>query len=312
VYEDAFQEGTYNFESIFQNVKVLLEKPDIVTANQESMLGGAEMGLSSYPTFNSPHQVADALVDNGIDIVSTANNHSLDKGEKGIDSEADYLNKIGLPQVGTFINPSDQQKLRIIERNGIKLAFLSYTYGTNGIPLPAGKSYLVNLVNRNKMAEEIHHARTQADITVLSIHWGTEYQRLPNKDQKDLARYLVNEGADIIFGSHPHVLQPMEWMEANDGRKALVVYSLGNFISGQMKDYKDIGGLVTVDVTKHADNNVNTLTLSNPVFTATYVASKGLKNYRVVPLELASNSGLANAEQINREIQNHMTQWLRK
>ena len=141
VYKDAFQGGSYHFDPIFQNVKKLLETPDILTANQESVLGGTVLGVSGYPLFNSPHEVADALVHTGIDIVSTANNHALDKGEKGINYESDYLDLVGLPHVGSFKDPADQQKLRIIEKNGIKLAFLSYTYGTNGIPLPAGKRF---------------------------------------------------------------------------------------------------------------------------------------------------------------------------
>lgn len=134
VYQYAYNGHRYNFDPLFTDVKSLLKKPDILTANQESTLGGLELGLSSYPTFNSPHEVADALVHTGVDIVSTANNHSLDKGEKGIDSEAKYLNSIGLPHVGSFIDEEDRKKLRILDKDGIKIAFLAYTYGTNGIP----------------------------------------------------------------------------------------------------------------------------------------------------------------------------------
>ncbi|HEY2421822.1 MAG TPA: CapA family protein [Neobacillus sp.] len=311
VYKDAYNGVKYNFDPIFQNVNGLLEKPDILTANQESMLGGIELGVSSYPSFNSPHEVADALVHTGVDIVSTANNHTLDKGERGIDSEAHYLDSIGLPHVGSFLNEQDRLKLRIIEKNGIKLAFLSYSYGTNGIPVPAGKDFLVNIINRDSMKEEIHRARQEADVVVMSIHWGNEYQRIPTADQKDLATFLANEGVDIIFGSHPHVLQPMEWIKTNDGRKTFVVYSLGNFISGQIKDYKDIGGLATVDITKHVSEKGNSIELSNPVFYPTFVSSQNFKNYRVVPLEKAGAFGLANADAKYNEIQDHMLQWLR-
>ena len=311
VYQDAYNGQNYNFDPMFENMKALLEKPDILTANQESMLGGLELGLSGYPRFNSPHEVADALVHTGVDIVSTANNHTLDKGIKGIQSEAAYLQSIGLPYVGSFVDDKDQQNLRIINKNGIKICFLSYTYGTNGIPLPKGKDFLVNLIDREKMKGEIHRARNAADIVVMSIHWGIEYQRIPTNNQKDLARFLANEGVDIIFGSHPHVLQPMEWLNTTDGRKAFVVYSLGNFISAQNNNYKDIGGLATIDVTKQITDKGTTIEISNPLFFPTYVTSQKYHHFKVVPLEHAATFGLTNADAKYKEIQQHMKQWLR-
>ncbi|MEH7502609.1 CapA family protein [Neobacillus drentensis] len=311
IYKDAFNGAAYQFDPMFENVKPLLEKPDVLTANQESLIGGQALGLSSYPRFNSPYEVADALVHTGVDIVSTANNHTLDKGEKGVKSEADYLESIGLPHVGSFLNEKDRQNLRILTKNGIKLAFLSYTYGTNGIPVPDGKDFLVNLNNRETMKEEIHRAKKQADVVVMSIHWGNEYQRIPTKEQKDLANFLANEGVDIIFGSHPHVLQPMEWIKTADGRRTFVIYSLGNFISAQHSDYKDIGGLTTIDITKHISEKGSSIEFSNPVFYPTYVSSKKNHSFRVVPLEKAGSFGFRNAEAKYKEIQAHMLQWLR-
>jgi poly-gamma-glutamate capsule biosynthesis protein CapA/YwtB (metallophosphatase superfamily) len=311
VYQDAYNGQNYNFDPMFENMKALLEKPDILTANQESMLGGLELGLSGYPRFNSPHEVADALIHTGVDIVSTANNHTLDRGIKGIQSEAAYLQSIGLPYVGSFVDDKDQQNLRIINKNGIKICFLSYTYGTNGIPLPKGKDFLVNLIDREKMKGEIHRARNAADIVVMSIHWGIEYQRIPTNNQKDLARFLANEGVDIIFGSHPHVLQPMEWLNTTDGRKTFVVYSLGNFISAQNNNYKDIGGLATIDVTKQITDKGTTIEISNPLFFPTYVTSQKYHHFKVVPLEQAATFGLMNADAKYKEIQQHMKQWLR-
>lgn len=311
VYQDAYNGTQYNFNPIFEHVKTILESPDVLTANQESMLGGVDIGVSSYPTFNSPHEVADALVHSGVDIVSIANNHTLDKGERGILSAVDYLNSIGLPHVGSFLNQEDRKKLRIIHKNGIKLAFLSYTYGTNGIPIPDGKDFLVNLINRDLMNDEIARAKKEADVVIMSIHWGNEYQRIPTNEQKDLANFLANEGVDIIFGSHPHVLQPMEWINTEDGGKSLVIYSLGNFISGQVRDYKDIGGMATVEITKHITNTGKTIELTNPAFYPTYVSSQGSKNYQVVPLENAGSFGLQNAAAKYQEIKDHMTQWLR-
>jgi poly-gamma-glutamate capsule biosynthesis protein CapA/YwtB (metallophosphatase superfamily) len=311
VYQDAFNGTEYNFNPIFENVKNTLESPDVLTANQESMLGGTDIGVSSYPMFNSPHEVADALVNTGVDIVSLANNHTLDKGERGILSATDYLNSIGLPHVGSYLNEEDRQKLRIINKNGIKLAFLSYTYGTNGIPIPDGKDFLVNLINRDLMSDEIHRAKKEADVVIMSIHWGNEYQRIPTDEQKELANFLANEGVDIIFGSHPHVLQPMEWIQNEDGRKTFVIYSLGNFISGQVRDYKDIGGMATVEITKHVTETGKNIELSNPAFYPTFVSSQRSSHYQVVPLENAGSFGLQNAAARYQEIQDHMTQWLR-
>lgn len=255
VYNDAKTKTGYDFKPMFEHTKSLLSTPDLLLANQETILGGINIGISSYPMFNSPQEVGDALIDAGVDIVSTANNHSLDKGVKGLDASLDYMDQIGLPHVGTSRTPSEQQTLKILRKNGIKVAYLSYTYGTNGIPVPAGKEYLVNLIDENAIIKEIKRAEDEADVVVMSIHWGNEYELQPTEEQKKLAETLVNEGVDIIFGHHPHVLQPMEWIDRKDGGQSLVVYSLGNFLSGQMRDYKDIGGLATVEVTKYIDQN---------------------------------------------------------
>lgn len=312
VYQDAYKDSGYDFKPMLSNVKGLLTEPDLLLANQETILGGVSLGLSGYPMFNSPIEVGDALIDAGIDIVSNANNHTLDKSEKGVLNSIGYMETAGLPYVGSFKDPEDQKTLRVLHKNGISVAFLSYTYGTNGIPVPFGKGHLVNLIDRELMKAEIQRANEQSDIVAMSIHWGNEYQRFPTEDQKSLAQFLVNEGVDIIFGHHPHVLQPMEWLSAEDGRNALVVYSLGNFLSGQMWDYKDIGGMATVEITKHITPEGTTLSLANPAFIPTFVSSSRQSNYRVVPLKEAGKYGLANAEDKYNEIMNHMTQSLKK
>lgn len=306
VYNVAKTKTGYDFKPMFEHAKTLLKTPDILLANQETILGGPEIGISSYPMFNSPQEVGDALIEAGVDIVSTANNHSLDKGEKGLKTSLDYLDQIGLPHVGTNRTPSEQQTLKVINKNGIKVAYLSYTYGTNGIPVPAGKDYLVNLIDRTAMKEEINRAKDEADVVVMSMHWGNEYQLQPTEEQKELAEALANDGVDIIFGHHPHVLQPMEWIDRKDGRKSLVVYSLGNFLSGQINDYKDIGGIATVEITKYIDQNGVDIELSNPRFIPTYVSNKQPKKYRVVPLKDAGGYGLPNAESKYNEIMTHM------
>ncbi|MBY0096089.1 CapA family protein [Mesobacillus maritimus] len=311
VFLDAATAEGYDFKPMFSHVKDTLTKPDILLANQETILGGMELGLSGYPTFNSPREVGDALIDAGVDIVSTANNHTLDKGEKGIQSSMGYLSEVGLPYVGSFKNPEDQQRLRILNHDGVNIAYLSYTYGTNGIPVPEGKDFLVNLIDKAAMKEEIHRAKDQADVVVMSIHWGNEYQRTPDNIQQELAHFIVNEGVDVVFGHHPHVLQPMEWIQTDDGRKAFVIYSLGNFLSGQMWDYKDIGGMVSLDIIKKITSDGTTIELANPEFSPTYVSSSGQRNYQVVPLEQAGKYGLEQAKSKYEEIMSHMTEPLK-
>lgn len=312
VYEDAFVNPGYNFKPMLSHVKEYLIEPDLLLANQETLLGGVEIGLSSYPMFNSPVEVGEAFIDAGVDIVSNANNHSLDKSEKGVIASLKNMEAAGLPYVGSYKDNADQQKLRILNKNGMNVSYLSYTYGTNGIPVPIGKDHLVNLIDREAMKAEIHRARAESDAVVMSIHWGNEYQRFPTTEQKDLAQFLVDEGVDIIFGHHPHVLQPMEWLTATDGRKALVVYSLGNFLSGQMWDYKDIGGLATVEVTKTITPEGNKIVLENPEFLPTFVSSSRQRNYQVVPLQEAGKFGLAGAENKYNEIMHHMTQFIKE
>ena len=307
VYEDAFNGKTYDFNPMFAGVKHILEQPDILLANQETILGGVEIGLSSYPTFNSPQEVGDALIENGVDIVSTANNHSLDRGAKNLIRSLDYMDKIKLPYVGTYRSFEEQQNLRILEKDGVKVGYLSYTYGTNGIPVPEGKEYLVNLIDKDKMAEEISRMKEAADVIVMSIHWGNEYIRFPNNIQKDLAQFLTDEGVDIIFGHHPHVLQPMEWLYDENQEATLVVYSLGNFLSGQNTQWRDIGGMATVEVTKKLIGNKTEIELSNVQFEPTFVKKVDkVRDYEIIPLKDVSNYHGKSGEVINKEVLDHM------
>lgn len=310
VYEDAEIQGGYDFKPMFKHVKQYLQQPDLLLANQETLLGGVEIGLSSYPTFNSPQEVGDALIDSGVDIVSTANNHTLDRGEKAILSAIQYYENVGLPYVGHFKDISDKEKLRILSTNGIQIAYLSYTYGTNGIPVPKGKDYLVNLIDKDKMKTEIHRAKEVADVVIMSLHWGNEYQRFPTEEQKKFAQFLADEGIDVLFGHHSHVLQPMEMLTAKDGRKVFVVYSLGNFLSGQIRDYKDIGGMASVEITKKIAQNKISINIEKPQFFPTYVSSVHFKNYQVVPLQQAGSFGFPTADKKYNEIMLHMFQWL--
>jgi poly-gamma-glutamate capsule biosynthesis protein CapA/YwtB (metallophosphatase superfamily) len=310
VYNDAKTKNHYDFKPMFSQVNNLLQQPDITIANQESMAGGTELGLSSYPCFNSPHEIADALKDAGVDIISIANNHSIDRGEKGILSATNYYRKINLPYEGAYRSVQDKEQVRIISKNGIKVGFFAYTYGTNGIRVPNGKSYLVNLIDEEKIKKDIEHIKPLCDVVVVSTHWGIEYQRFPSIVQKELAVKIANDGADIIIGHHPHVLQPMQWITRKDGKKSFVAYSLGNFLSGQIKDFKDIGGVLNIEIVKESKDNKVNISLQNPHFTPTYVSSLHQHHYRVIPLANASTVGLTNTNAVNNEINKHMNQWL--
>ena len=282
VYKDAATGSGYDFSPMFKPVSELLSSPDLTIANQESIAAGSELGLSSYPTFNSPYEISDTLKDVGIDLVTLANNHSLDKGEKGILRAIDYYNKIGMPYVGINKNEEDRKRDRIISVNGISIGFLSYTYGTNGIQIPDGKDYLVNYLDDELIKKDIKELRPKVDLLLINAHWGLEYKRKPSNEQRRLADLMAEAGADIIIGHHPHVLQPIEWIEKNTHR-TLVVYSLGNFISGQTNDYKDIGGMVTVRVNKQSSAKGTTTTVSDVTFTPTYVTNQQNSNYRIMP-----------------------------
>ncbi len=311
VYEDAKTAKGYDFHPMFEPVNGMLHAPDILTANQESLVGGTGLGISSYPSFNSPFELSDAVMDAGVDIVSTANNHSLDKGFRGVETQIAHFKKIGLPFTGTAESQESRNRIVLLTRNGIRLAFLSYTYGTNGIPIPAGKEYAVNLIDKDLMKKDIARARKDSDAVVVSIHWGNEYQRFPSEVQKNLAKFLAGEGVDIIFGSHPHVLQPMEWIKGQGGKKTFVVYSLGNFISAQIGDFKDIGGLVTLKLTKTITEKGTSVEVEDPLFYPTFVYRKNRRDFRVVPFEKAGQYAIPNAQKMNAETLNHMYQWLR-
>ena len=282
VYEDAATGSGYDFTAMFKPVKELLSSPDYTIANQESIAAGSDLGLSSYPTFNSPYEISDTLKDVGIDLVTLANNHSLDKGEKGILRAIDYYNKIGMPYVGINKSENDRKRDRIANVNGITIGFLSYTYGTNGIPIPDGKDYLVNYLDDQLIKQDIKNLRNKVDIILINAHWGLEYEREPSEEQRRLANLMAEAGADIIIGHHPHVLQPIEWIDKNKHR-TLVVYSLGNFISAQKNDYKDIGGMVKISISKEWSSNGNKATVDDVSFTPTYVTNQNYRDYRIKP-----------------------------
>jgi len=242
------ENNEYNFEPVFSQVKDLLTASDITMGNLETTLPGKEKLYSGYPQFGAPDALAVALRKAGIDILATANNHACDKSMQGVVRTIKVLDELGLLHVGTYQSQAAYENNRIlmVERNHVRLAVLNYTYGLNDMPIPEGT--FVGLIDRQRMAEDIALARTkQPDFIIVFIHWGTEYERTPNEFQTSLAAFLFSEGADIILGSHPHVLQPFALRSVTDKygitKPRLVIYSLGNFVSNQRERYRD-GGII--------------------------------------------------------------------
>ncbi|NOU64797.1 CapA family protein [Paenibacillus sp. LMG 31461] len=307
VYIDAKQkDGTYNFNHIFAGVSSLLQAPDILVANQETMIGGKELSLSTYPAFNSPHEIGDALKVAGVDIVTVANNHALDRGEKVIQSALTYWDTLGIPYTGAFKSQNDREHIRTVKRNEITFSFLSYTYGTNGISTPKGKPFLVNRIDDSQIRTDVEQAKQLSDVIVVALHWGNEYQRFPDASQTSLAQKLANMGVHIIIGNHPHVLQPPAWVEGEQGHRAFVVYSLGNFLSAQINLYKQIGGMATIDVLKTTKENTTKIELMKPGFLPTYTYSQQGRHFQIIAMDRLTNEQLIHAKTHYEMIIKHM------
>jgi len=250
------EHNRYNFEPVFSPVKDLLSAADLTIGNLETTLPGRKKLYAGYPQFGTPDALVAALQEAGIDILTTANNHACDTGKRGVIRTIKVLDAYGILHVGTYRNKSEYETHRIlmVERNHIRLAFLSYSYGLNGMPIPKGTH--VNLIDRQQMAEDIALAKAQnPDFIIVLLHWGTEYERYPNQFQKEIVASLFSEGVDIVLGSHPHVLQPFELQSVTDKygdtRPRLVIYSLGNFVSNQRDRYRDGGIIFNVTLQKH-------------------------------------------------------------
>lgn len=240
----------YNYDTCFTYIRPLIQSADIAIANLETTLAGKP--YSGYPAFSSPDELAKGISDAGIDITGTANNHCCDRGRHGIERTIYVLDSLGLKHMGTYADKAayEQHNPLIINRNGFRLAFLNYTYGTNGIPVPESK--VVSLIENDRMVQDLKAARdSQPDKIVVFIHWGEEYQREPNAFQQETADFLFNNGADYIIGSHPHVIQPMAWYKADSTEKEkIVVWSLGNFVSNQRNRFTDGGSMFRLRLRK--------------------------------------------------------------
>ena len=288
----------YDFRPALTYIKDIVKDYDLAYYNQETILGGSEIGLSSYPSFNSPYEVGDAMIDAGFNLVSLATNHTLDRGEKAITNSINYWNgKNDVLTAGSYLSSEDRNKINIREINNITYTMLNYTYGTNGIKVPSGKDYFVNVWPCNGsnpsydseyqeykriVKEDVERVRDKVDLLIVAMHWGVEYTHTPTAYQIDMANYLESLGVNIIIGTHPHVVMPITFI--ND---TLVIYSLGNFLSAQETniDYNTTVGLLsTIKITKYIDkDNNSSIKLSDINNELVYTYSKNNNDYKVIP-----------------------------
>ena len=263
-YWDAYNSKTdeYDFSYVYEDIKNYTLSSDITIGSLETTFAGKEKGYSNYPTFNTPDSLATALKDIGVDVVSLAGNHALDYGYNGLCRTIDVFDNIGLSHLGTYKTAEDQEKILIKDVNGVKIAFINYTYGTNGIPLPSGKEFCVNLIDKDFIKKQINQAKEQnVDMIVACMHWGTEYRTTANSEQKDLANFLFENGVDVILGNHPHVLEPMEkkTITLQDGttKDVFVVYALGNFTADQRDEITRDSAILNLTITKNSDGKIS-------------------------------------------------------
>lgn len=289
IYSAAYQADTknYDFEPMFEDVKPYLEAADIAVGVLETTLGSeTEKKFTGYPSFKSPPSIADAMVNSGIDILFTAHNHSLDYGETGVINTNKYLQKNGYLHVGCN-NRGTEPKYIIVEKNGLKLAFFSYTTFVNGVTTTNRFQHLVNALNYKELQGEILSAKIEgADGIILALHTGVEYKRIPSKEQESIVERLFSLGVDVVLGSHVHVVQRYEsreiQLDENNAKKSFVAYSLGNFISNQQWQYSDTGLMITLELRKNPIDGLD-VTLQNrqPIWVYRFRRQDGLNDYRV-------------------------------
>lgn len=304
IYKEAHRNANnkgYNFKPMISLIKEKVKNYDLAYYNQETILGGAEIGLSDYPCFNSPYETADAMLDAGFNLVSLATNHTMDRGSEAILNSRAYWDKQkDVLAVGSYNSFEQRDEVQIREKNGITYTMLNYTYGTNGIPVPQEKEYLVNVwptdlkINdperdtkyqeyKEKVKQDIAKVRDKVDVLIVGMHCGIEYTTEPSAYQKDEAKFLAEQGVDLVIGTHPHVLEPVEWID-----DTLVFYSLGNFISAQYQDenYNKTTGLMSsLRITKTTKDGKSSIKIDNVEneLIYTYYNQATWSNFKVIP-----------------------------
>lgn len=291
-YWDAYQKetDTYDFSYVFENVKDYIAAGDISIANIETSFAGKERGYSNYPTFNSPDELARDVKKTGLDIITTAGNHCLDMGYSGLSRTIDVLKENGFDQLGTYKSQEERDTIFVKDVKGVKIAFIDYTYGTNGIPVPSGKEYCVNLIDKDLIKKDIKAAKDQnVDMIVACMHWGDEYKTKANQEQEALADFLFKNGVNVIIGNHPHVLEQMEkrtvTLEDGTTQDGFVIYACGNFICDQNAENTRNSIILNLDITRHSDGKI-TIDKANYIPIYMYKGAPGtLRRMKVLDIE---------------------------
>ncbi len=279
----------FNFNPYFDSVRSYIESSDFAFANLETVTAGKSAGYSGYPMFNSPDQFITAIKNAGFKLISTANNHAMDRGESGVLRTIRQLRENNLNYNGTFTSQRDRDSIRIFDIKGIRVAFLAYTFGTNGNKVP--RSYLINIIDTSLIHNDIKAARNKgAEIILVHFHFGKEYQRYPIDYQKNVVNATISYGADLIIGGHPHVIEPVFYYKSDDPKldSGFAAYSLGNFLSNQRWRYSDAGVILTIKIEKKIPENK--FYISSVEYTPTWVfkGKIGNKNtFEILPAKLA-------------------------
>lgn len=285
IYKKCETNDGYDFSGLYKNIKTYLEDADIAVINQETILVDDKKKYSGYPLFGTPQQIGDDIVKAGFNVVLQASNHTYDKGEYGIENTLNFWKKYdNVHMLGINESSEAAQKIDIFEKDGFKVALINFTYGLNGMHLPRGKEYLVNILD---CAQEdkalLQKAEKTADLTVVFVHFGTEYTHIPTDEQMRDVEFLCENGADLIIGAHPHVIQPMGEYTSQNGNKAVVFYSLGNFVSNQDGTDKVLGAMASVTLKKA--NGIGFVKDYEMLPTVTHASSNGYSVYMLQDYE---------------------------
>lgn len=258
------KDGTYNYDYLFKYIQKKVKKADVAMLNEEVLLAGASFGISGYPQFNGRFEVGDAIEKAGFDVILHATNHSMDKGKSGLLSDLNHWKTAhpDLKVVGMYRTKKESEKITYVKKNGIRIAILNYTYGTNGLALPSDMPFAVNLMNEARIKSDIKKARKKADFIIVCPHWGTEYQDGIDDYQKKWTDFFLKQKVDLVLGTHPHVIEPVKWVSDNKGHKMLVYYSLGNYVNstarrgaGTFRQY--LGGMADITLEKTEDGTTS-------------------------------------------------------
>ena len=320
LYEEASDNANgngYDFKPMLTEIKDIVKNYDLAYYNQETILGGLDIGVSSYPAFNSPYEVGDAMIDAGFNMVSLATNHTLDRGSKAVENSCKYWQEQeDVLAVGSYCSSEDRDKVVIKEKNNITYALLNYTYGTNGISVPNDKEYYVNIWPTSSKKEyenykdvvksDIEKLRDKVDVLMVAMHFGEEYNFDKTTYQEDAAKYLASLGVDIVIGTHSHVVGPIEHIG-----DTLVIYSLGNFLSAHsVVDISNrIGLMSSVKITKEINDKDVAINIENDYNELLYTYYEDYSNFKVVPFSKLDNDMLKNYQDIHDKYVKYITKY---